>query len=132
MLVTDRHQASMPLPDLALKVIPEGVDLIQLREKDLDPDQLRSLVGEVIATVGDVARIVVNGAVEIAAEFGIGLHLPEFGQSPASARAVLGSDVLIGRSVHSIEAAIESEGADYLVIGHVFDSTSKPELSPLG
>jgi thiamine-phosphate pyrophosphorylase len=132
MLVTDRRQASRPLPDLARKAIAGGVDLVQIRENDLDPVALRSLVGEVIETVGDAARIVVNGAVEIAAEYGIAVHLPEFGLPPADARAMLGPNPLIGRSVHSIKAANESEGADYVVVGHVFDSASKPGLSPLG
>ena len=69
---------------------------------------------------------------EIARELGIGLHLPEAGPSVHQARDVLGPNVLVGRSVHSVESARASDGADYLIAGHVFATGSKPGMPPIG
>src|SRR5699024_7828977 len=43
-------------------------------------------------------------------------------------------NLAIGKSVHSLEEAMEAEkaGADYLLYGHIFESKSKPELLPKG
>ncbi len=133
MLVTDRQSSRLPLSELASLAIAGGVDVVQIREKDLTEEQLRSLVVSLIAAVGDPSKLSVNGSVTIAEELGVGLHLPESSVKPAVARNRLGPEALIGRSVHSSEAAREdSEGADYLIAGHVFATTSKPDRPPIG
>jgi len=55
-----------------------------------------------------------------------GVHLPESDLPVAGARSLLGRDRLVGRSVHSPEAAAAAaaEGADYLVFGPVFETES--------
>ena len=52
----------------------------------------------------------------------------------AAARTLLGEQRLLGRSVHSVEAARRDaqEGADYLVFGPVFPTTSHPGRPALG
>lgn len=131
-LVTDRKRALHPLPQLAQMALAGGVDLIQIREKDLSQNDLAILISEVVNTVGDPSKIAVNGSPGLAAQFGIGLHLPESGPSPSTARSIVGPDTLTGRSVHSTDSAQNSTGANYLIAGHVFASTSKPGLPPLG
>jgi len=56
------------------------------------------------------------------------VHLPERDLPVAGARRLLGPDRLVGRSVHSVDAAVraEAEGADYVVFGSVFASASHP------
>jgi thiamine biosynthesis protein ThiS len=130
MLVTDRKNARLPLPELTREAIAGGVDLIQIREKDLDDDELRRLTGSVLEAVADPSRILVNGSIAVAKELGIGLHLPERGVDPTRARGTLGPGVLIGRSIHS--APVATEGIDYVIAGHIFATASKPELPPLG
>jgi len=51
----------------------------------------------------------------------------------ASARRLLGG-ALVGRSVHSLEAAVEAEreGADFVIFGPVFASASHPGAAPAG
>jgi thiamine biosynthesis protein ThiS len=132
MLVTDRRAARLPLPDLALRAIAGGVDVVQIREKDLDNDQLRTLVQSIVVAAGDQSRVSVNGNISVSLDFGVGLHLPEAGLTTTEARERLGSHALIGKSVHSPESVRDSVGADYLVAGHVFATASKPGRSPIG
>jgi len=62
-----------------------------------------------------------------------GINLPENDISVAAARTLVGRR-LIGRSVHSIQSAreAESEGADYVIFGPVWQSSSHPGASPAG
>jgi thiamine biosynthesis protein ThiS len=131
-LVTDRHHSTLPVPRLAAVALAGGADLVQIREKDLTDLAFRELTAATIVATGKSSMISVNGRPSIAKELGVGLHLPEAGLAPAAARADLGPSVLIGRSVHSPEAARTSDGADYLIAGHVFATASKPDRPPLG
>src|SRR5205085_1281191 len=69
--------------------------------------------------------VVVSARIDVALAAGAaGVHLPERDLPVATARRLLGPDALVGRSVHSEEAAVtaEREGADYVVFGSVFAS----------
>jgi thiamine-phosphate diphosphorylase len=106
-----------------------GVDLVQVRAKSLSSSELANLTALLVGSVVGHARIVVNGDPEAAVSAGAdGVHLPENGISVVEARRVVGSGALVGRSVHSPDAAIaaEAEGADYLFFGTVFPSESHP------
>lgn len=122
----------MPLGDLVWRAIEGGVDHVQIRDKDLDENELIHLIESIIENVPDRSRLLVNGNLAVAQRLKLGLHLPESGQAPTIARERLGPCALIGRSIHSAAAIPASEGADYLMVGHVFPSTSKPGLAPLG
>jgi thiamine biosynthesis protein ThiS len=122
----------MPLLELAMEATSGGVDAIYLRDVDLPADGLARLVENLRQRIGERVSLLVNGSPEAAREIGTGLHLRERGVTAAGARAVLGPEVLIGRSVHSPEGAIAAAGADYMLAGHVYPSTSKPGLAPLG
>jgi thiamine biosynthesis protein ThiS len=132
MLVTDRRRAVLPLSDLAARAVAGGVDVVQIREKDLSDERLMSLASSVLSGLTDHSRVSVNCSLAVASALEIGLHLPESGPAIDDARQVLGPDVLIGRSVHTPKSARESLGADYLIAGHVFPTTSKPDQPPIG
>jgi thiamine-phosphate pyrophosphorylase len=131
MLVTNRLATRRPLLDVIRGAVAGGVDTVQVREKDLDSADLLELARR-IRDAASPANAVVNGSIEIARRLGIGVHLPEAGPTIQQARAVLGSKAMIGRSVHSIETAMASDGADYVIVGHVFTTVSKPGVPPLG
>ena len=106
-----------------------GVNLVQVRAKSLNVKRQRALATKIVELIGVHAQVVVNGDPEIAKASGAtGVHLPEDGTSISNARAILGNDALIGKSVHSTNAAIKAEedGADYIYFGTVFSSTSHP------
>jgi thiamine-phosphate diphosphorylase len=108
-----------------------GVDLVQVREPDLDGGDLLVLASRAMdETRGTTARVVINDRVDVAlAAHAHGVHLP--GRAPAASRvrAIAPEPFLIGRSVHSVEEAIAAgrDGhCDYLIFGTVFVSASKP------
>jgi thiamine-phosphate diphosphorylase len=110
-----------------------GVDLVQVRERDLEAGTLSSLVGELLAVArGTVTRIVVNDRIDVALASGAdGVHLRGDSIPVGAARQLAPSGFLIGRSVRRVEEAIAARDADYLIAGTVFSSASKPPEAPL-
>ena len=110
-----------------------GVDLIQIRERDLDAAELARLVGDVLAiTRGTPTRVVVNDRLDVALACGAhGVHLRGDSIPVEAARRLAPAGFLIGRSVHRVDEAMRATGADYLIAGTVFTTTSKPAGQPL-
>ena len=116
-LVTDRRRllavgrADADGPDpwracLAVQVrhaVAAGVDLIHLRERDLEAGALASLVTQLLAiTAGSSTRLVVSDRVDIALACGAdGVHLRGDSIPAAAARRLAPDGFLVGRSVHS-------------------------------
>ncbi len=114
-----------------------GVDLVQVREPNLDGGALARLVTACVSAVPDTgARVVVNDRLDVALATGAhGVHLPADGAPSARVRAAVPPGFLVGRSVHSaIEAKQAADGGavDYLILGTVFTSVSKPGWRPCG
>ena len=133
-LVTDRHRLAAPGADLlrALEAqldaaIAAGIDVIQVRERDLDARVLERLVrGVVTRASGTATRVIVNDRADVADAAGAhGVHLRGDGPDVARVRATF-PRLLIGRSIHSAGEAAAHRDADYLLFGHVFPSVSKP------
>jgi thiamine-phosphate pyrophosphorylase len=108
-----------------------GVDLIQIRERALADRALLTLVREAIAaTAGTPSRVIVNDRLDIAIAAGAaGVHLPGSAFAASRARTITPPGFLIGRSVHSVDEARETErdgAADYLIFGTIYPSPSKP------
>lgn len=100
---------------------------VQWREKDLEtPEQLRALT-DVCGRIDDLTRLFVNGRLDLALAFGIGLHLPDVGVPTTAARCALGATGYIGRSTHSLLGALraEEQGADFITFGPIFPTASK-------
>jgi thiamine-phosphate pyrophosphorylase len=138
-LITDRRQLApqAPAPDQlatlahwAAEAIDE-VDLIQIREREVDASHLRSVVEELtrLAT-GTRTHVVVNDRCDVALAGGAhGVHLRGDGPPIARVRA-LNADWLVGRSIHSAAEAAGIADADFLLFGTVFPSQSKPDGWP--
>ena len=132
LLVTD------PRPDLAARVeaaVRGGVDVVQLREKR-PTERLLPLAGELreICARGG-ALFTVNDDVALARLSGAdGVHLGQEDEPVARAREVLGPDAVVGRSVSTVVEAREAvrEGADYLGVGTVFATPTKPDADVKG
>lgn len=137
-LITDRRRLApeartvrdelTALEQLVADAIDAGVDLIQLRERDLDA---RLLVALTTRTMERAARrpvgILVSDRADIAVAAGAhGVHLPGHGASTAAVRAIVPSNMLMGRSVHSAGECEAERALDYLLYGTVFESQSKP------
>jgi thiamine-phosphate pyrophosphorylase len=77
---------------------------------------------------------VVSSRCDIALAIGAaGVNLPENDISVDAARGLMG-ERLVGRSVHSLESALsaESQGADFVIFGPVWNSASHPGSAPVG
>ena len=112
------------------QVVTHGVKMVQLREKDLSAPDLYELGDRVKDTIAGRAKLVVNDRIDVALALNAdGVQVPEKGIPVAEARRIVGDDMLIGRSVHSVGGAIEAEssGADFLITGTIFPSASHPD-----
>ncbi len=133
LLVTD------PRPDLAARVeaaVRGGVDAVQLREKRTEAEGLLSLaeeLREVCARGG--ALFIVNDDVGLARlSKADGVHLGQEDEPVARAREALGPDAVVGRSASTVGEARQAvrEGADYLGVGTVFATPTKPDAEAAG
>ncbi len=136
MLITDRHRLrGRPLEEVASQAVDGGVNVVQLREKDLPADELYGIAITLRAVLRGRALFLVNDRLDVALASGAdGVHLPERGLSPKVARELAGESCLIGRSVHSAAEArrAEADGADFVQAGAVFETASKPGAPPAG
>lgn len=114
--------------------IDAGVDVVQVRERDLEAGALFGLVDAMVAaTRGTRTRIVVNDRLDVALAAGAdGVHLRGDSVPPAAVRRVAPKGFLVGCSVHAAEDAAFLRGeADYLIAGTVWSTPSKPLNHPL-
>lgn len=112
-----------------------GVGLVQLRAKELAGGRILSLAEELKQAVDGRAVLLVNERVDIAiAAAADGVQLGEEALPVSTARKLLPSSALIGRSVHSADGATDAftTGADFLVVGTMFATGSHPGAVPAG
>ena len=110
-----------------------GIDLVQIRERDLEAADLASIVrAAVAATRGTATRVVVNDRLDVAIACGAdGVHLRGDSIGISAARSIAPRGFMVGRSVHSVDDATRATDADYLIAGTVFRSASKSDAHPL-
>ncbi|HXF51444.1 MAG TPA: thiamine phosphate synthase [Dehalococcoidia bacterium] len=135
MLVTDRRRLrGRSLEEVVSLAVDGGVNIVQLREKDLSARELYNLALTVRTVIRGRALFLVNDRVDVASATGAdGVQLPADGL-PLDAAADVDPTLLFGQSVHSAAAAVEAQhrGADFVVLGTVFETASKPGARTLG
>jgi thiamine-phosphate pyrophosphorylase len=134
-LVTDRHQTNgRQLVPLLERVGTVGPSVIQLRERDLSAKDLMVLAREVQRVAEQCgSQFVINDRIDIALALDTaGVHLRSNSLPVSVARRLLGQGRLLGISVHSVDETVraESQGADYVVLGPVYDTPSKQAFGP--
>ena len=135
LLVTDRHQTNgRPLVPLLQQVLTAAAPAIQLRERDLSARELLTLAREVQAvTASRRSQLLINDRIDVALALeGVGVHLRSNSLPVSVARQLLGARRLLGISVHAVEEAVqaESQGADYIVLGPIYETPSKQMFGP--
>ena len=117
-------------------LIDGGVRIIQLRAKGVGLAQVKAWAIAMQAICRDRGAIfVLNDYPEMAAEIGAdAVHVGQDGGSLDEVRRVVGEGVIVGRSTHSLEQAMQArqEGADYIGFGPLFPTGTKPGRKSIG
>ncbi|MFI1720060.1 thiamine phosphate synthase [Streptomyces sp. NPDC020489] len=136
-LCTDARKKQGDLPEFLDAVLANGVDFVQLRDKTLEADEELGL----LALFADKCRengrtLSVNDRADVAHAARAAhpwppaiLHLGQGDLPVPAARAILGDDILVGRSTHSeteAAAAAVQEGVDYFCTGPCWPTPTKP------
>ena len=110
MLVTDRRRLrGRSLDQVVSLAVEGGVNVVQLREKDLPGGELYKLALNLRTITAGRALLLVNDRIDVAlAANADGVHLPEHGLPAREVRTLVAEDTIVGRSVHSVEAAVAS------------------------
>ena len=135
-LVTDSGACPADeLPDRAAAAVAGGVDIVQVRDKELPGGVLLEQARALRQRLPAGALILVNERADVAVAAGAdGVQLGEAAIPTESARLIVGDDATIGRSVHSVQSAVEAAeaGADFLLVGTMFATRSHPGEEPSG
>ncbi|MFJ4769019.1 thiamine phosphate synthase [Streptomyces uncialis] len=130
-LCTDARTRQGDLPEFLDSVLAGGVDIVQLRDKGMEAaEELAHLRVVADACRRHGALLAVNDRADIAHAAGADvLHLGQGDLPVPAARAIVGDDVLIGRSTHAAaearDAAVQP-GADYFCTGPCWPTPTKP------
>lgn len=132
-VITTGKQPVNQLINIASAIYPY-VDAIHLREKTKTAKELVEIVSALIEKGVPREKLVINDRVDVAVAFQLkGVQLA---YHSLQAKLVKQSfpNLRVGCSVHSMEEAkiAEQDGADYLIYGHVFETSCKPSLAPRG
>lgn len=126
--ITDRRAAggTALLLDAIHRNWRQGVEMIQVREKDLGVAELIELVRGAVSTG---AKVLVNSRADVALACGAaGVHLPSDTLPARDLRPVVPAGFLIGISCHNVQDL--DEAADFAVFGPVFETSSKKRYGP--
>ena len=136
-VIVDRSAAGgRDLADIAAAAIRGGADVIQLRDKTASDRHVLEEARRLLPlTRAARVPLIVNDRVEIARAAGAdGVHLGQDDLPVHDARRLLGPGRLIGQSTHSLDQALaaQAEGPDYLGVGPVFPTPTKPDYGSVG
>ncbi|AUG76763.1 thiamine-phosphate pyrophosphorylase [Kitasatospora sp. MMS16-BH015] len=130
-LCTDARREQGDFAQFLDAVYAGGVDIVQLRDKALEAKQEL----EHLEILADAARrhgklFSVNDRADVAhAARPQVLHLGQDDLPVPAARAILGEEILIGRSCHAeseVDTALTEPGVDYFCTGPVWPTPTKP------
>ncbi|ERH02354.1 MAG: thiamine-phosphate pyrophosphorylase [Halonotius sp. J07HN6] len=131
-LVTQQSLSNgRPTEAIVEAAIDGGVDAVQLREKGRPLDERYELGQRLRELTGDAGvDLIVNDRIDLAHAVGAdGVHLGQSDLSASTAREILGPEATVGVSVSTVsEARLAAiSGADYLGVGAVYGTDSKPD-----
>ncbi|MCX4677894.1 thiamine phosphate synthase [Streptomyces sp. NBC_01433] len=130
-LCTDARRRQGDLPAFLDAVLPAGVDIVQLRDKGMEAaEELEHLAVFADACERHGKLLAVNDRADVAHAIGADvLHLGQGDLPVPAARAIIGADVVTGRSTHAeseVDAAVAEAGVDYFCTGPCWPTPTKP------
>jgi thiamine-phosphate diphosphorylase len=116
---------------LVSEAVAGGVTMVQLREREMAGGELLSLARRLKAITRGKALLVINDRVDVAiAVEADGVQIPEAGLPTLTVRGLIGKYAVLGRSIHSVEAAqaARREGAEFVIAGTMYPTASHPGI----
>lgn len=122
--------------DVLTEAIRGGASVVQLRDKEAN-DAALVQIGRTLRKVCDLhnSLFIVNERIDVAKEVGAdGVHFGQDDLPLPDARRKIGRNKLLGVSTHSFAQAKRAveEGADYIGVGPIFKTPTKPDYPPVG
>ncbi len=135
-LILNRQNKTGRSLDICSDSFCDGIDLVQLRDKvNIKKDVLSFALNLSKFFSRSKTLFIVNDYVDVALSCKAdGVHLGQSDTSVKEARKILGRGKIIGVSCHSLGQALKAqrEGADYIGIGPVYATPTKPEYKAIG
>ncbi len=137
-LLTNDDDIGLLLAKLEAAFATDLIALLQIRRKRIlaQPDGKDQLYQEALKIIALARRykvtVVVNDDTALAAKLGVGVHLGQGDGDVKTARQLLASDQLIGRTCHGDSDLVNqalNDDVDYAAMGAVFASTTKPHAN---
>lgn len=134
--VTDRRWSEgTTLYEQVEQALQGGVSTLQLREKNLSDEEFLKEAMEIKELCKKYnVPLIINDNVDVAIKCGAdGVHVGQEDMEASKVREKVGRDMIIGVSAHNVEEARKavSNGADYLGVGAVFNTSTKDDVDVL-
>lgn len=133
-LVSGARTVAGPLADLVPDLATAGVDIIQLREKEMSREDVKKAAAPILeACRAAGVPFIVNDHPDVAAELGAdGVHVGQDDVPVPAARRTAGG--IVGLSTHSRQQIVAAEpvGPDYIAVGPVYETPTKPGRPSVG
>lgn len=134
-LVTDRDLcAALGIERVVAEAVAGGATMVQLRDDSTPTAELIEVARRLMGLLAPLAvPLIINNRLEVAlAASATGLHIGQSDLPAAAARTALGPDALLGLSITATSqlAAVDPGRVDYLGVGPIFATATKPDAAP--
>jgi thiamine-phosphate pyrophosphorylase len=122
------------LVSLANKLVVAGVQLIQLRAKNIPPRQFQEIANALITAAPAHVKITINDRPDIASiAKAAGVHVGQEDLPVEAARKICPAPQWVGISTHNLEQlrAADRTSADYIAVGPIYLTTTKQNPDPV-
>jgi thiamine-phosphate pyrophosphorylase len=130
------YVAPSNVANITQQLLTGGADVIQLRAKGAEMDQIIEAAKQILPLCKSAGiPFILNDFPELAVELGAdGVHIGQDDGSIYDVRSIIGADMLIGRSTHSLQQARQAmaDGADYIGFGPLFPTPTKAGRPAIG
>ena len=133
-LICDTSPGGDQPEEVLRPALQAGVDIVQLRDKSVQDREIveASRIFRRLCDAYD-ALFIVNDSPELAVACAAdGVHLGQGDTSPDEVRRAIGPDLLIGLSTHSRDQIEAAGDVDYIGVGPVYETPTKPDYEPVG
>ena len=133
-LVSESRVGGRPVEPLVAAALAGGVDIVQLRDKEAGDRVLVAAARRLRALCDEHgALLIVNDRPDLArACRADGVHVGQDDAPVADVRRVVGEELLVGLSTHSPDQIAAAAETDYIGVGPVYATPTKPGRTPVG